>query len=104
VLDALRGSDQSGILGSRIAVAGDRLLAFLDQPAHRVTRLARAADTDLAEDVLEPLDVVLRLVQVVLEGFTELLIRCCLRHLRQRLHQLLFGVVEILELVSEYVL
>src|SRR5207302_8634273 len=38
-----------------------------------------------------------------LEGFLELFVGCCGRHLRQRLHELLLRVQQIAELVDEHV-
>src|SRR5262249_4447787 len=61
----------------------------------------RAAD--LAADVLEPANVVARLLEMVRERLTELARRRRLRQLRQRAHELLLGAVEIRDLVLEQI-
>ncbi len=56
------------------------------------------------EHLLETLDLVLRLGQVGLEALLELRVRRLLDHLRQRLGDLVLGVVDVLQCVHEQVI
>src|SRR3954452_2923933 len=101
VLDALRRSDQRRVLGGRIALHLAPLLALGDEALHALADLGRARDTDLAECLLDALQMIVRLLEMVLECLAELVVARCLRHLRQRGGQLRLGAVQILELLLQ---
>ena len=62
---------------------------------------AFASDLVHHEDLLDPLDLILGLGQVVLEGLLELGVTDLLDHLRQRLGDLLLGVIDVLQGMDE---
>jgi hypothetical protein len=104
VLDALGGADQRSVLRGRVAVLLHHLLAFGDEPLHCLAHLGRRRDAELAERLVDPLQVTARLLEVVLDGLPQLVVMRRLRHLRQRLDELLLGAVQILELFLQDVI
>ena len=58
-------------------------------------------DAELAERLLDALQVAARLLEVLLEGRTQLVVMRSLCHLRQRVDQLRLGAVQILELLFQ---
>ena len=85
-----------------VDLAGD-LLGFLDDAVDRraIDRLGLGAVH--LEHLLQPLHVVLGLVEMGLEALLELRVGRLLDHLRQRFHDLLLGVVDVLQLMHEQV-
>src|SRR5262249_18754095 len=61
-------------------------------------------DTVHLEDLLEPLDVVLGFAEMRFEPLLETRIRRFFDHVGQSLHDLLFGVVDVAQLVHEQVI
>ena len=55
------------------------------------------------EHLLEPLHVGLGFVEMRQEALLELLVGRLLGHLRQRLHELLLGIIDVLQLVHEQI-
>ena len=104
MLDALGRGDQRCVLGGGIAFHAHQLLALGDEALHALADLGRARDTDLAECLLDALQMIACLLEVVLEGLTKLIVVRRLRHLRQRRGQLRLGAVQILELLLQDVL
>ena len=86
-----------------LEVFHDRL-AFFEDAQDGVAGLAARGLADDLEDLLEALDVALGLLQMLFEAGLELGILRGLGHLRQRFHDLLFGVVDVLEGIEEQVL
>ena len=66
--------------------------------------LARAAVPRMAEAFVEALDLCLRFLQMDLEQALELRGAGGLRHLRQRLDELLFGMQDIAQLIDQELL
>src|SRR5919201_4952165 len=103
VLDSLCRRDQRRILDDRITDCGDNLLALVDQPAHPLALLGLRT-ADLGANVFETANVVARLLQVLLERTSELVVRRCPYQLRQRRHELRLSAVEVGDLLLEQVL
>ncbi len=100
----LSRGDQRGIQYVRILHILDDPLSLLDQPGHPLALLSPRAPVETREDLLEALDLPARLLEVLLEGAPQLLARRLLGQLLQPLHHLLFGAVEVLQLVDQQVL
>ncbi len=104
VLDPLGGGDQRGVARHRFAAHLDHLLALGDEALHSLADLGRVGDSELAERLLDAVQVPARLLEMLLEGLAKLVVMRRLRHLRERRHQLRLGAVQILELLLQDVL
>jgi hypothetical protein len=82
----------------------NHLFTLGDEALHPLADLGRGADADLAERLLDALQVPFRLLEVGLEGLAELVVMRRLCHLRQRCDQLRLRAVQVLELLVQYVL
>ena len=67
MLDRLRGGEQAGIERGRILVLRHDLLAFIEDALDGIAFLAARGLAEQLEDFLEPLDLPLGLVVVLLE-------------------------------------
>src|SRR5690606_40344715 len=74
-----------------------------DDAEDGLTGLAPGRLAEDLEHLLEPLDMALALLEMLLESGFQLTRLRCLCHLRQRFHDLLFGVVDVLEGIEEQV-
>ena len=101
MLGALRALDDAGVHDSVFHVFLERLAAFFDDARHTRAVLASHLFIKQLEHALESGDVALRLFEMRLEGFAELVIRGGLRQFWQCLGQLLFSVVKISDLIHE---
>ena len=97
VLDFIGGGDQAGILDGVLGAGAQDVLAFRDQPFHGFARLALGLHAHHGEDLFESLDVPLRFFEVRLEARPQVFGRGRLGHFRQRLDQLLLGIVQVAE-------
>src|SRR5215475_681482 len=104
MLGRLRRVDQRGIQHGLVGDFARSLVSLLDDAVDRrtVDRLHRK--TMHLEDLLEPLDVSLCFLEMRQKALFQLGIRGLVRHLRQRLHQLLLCIVDVLQLVREQVI
>ena len=101
VLDSLRGGDQGGVHDLRIVdVAGD-LFGFLDDAVDRRAIDGLGLDVMQLEHLLEPLDVALGFLQVLLEALLQCGVACLADHLRQCLGDLLLGIIDVAQRVHE---
>ena len=92
-----------GVLMAVIGLTGSILVFYtdIDDALHPGAGLGLGALLEVLERLLQAGDLLLGFGQVVLERFAELVAprRSC--HLRQRLHQLLFGVIDVPQFVHE---
>ena len=66
--------------------------------------LAALGEIELLEHLIEALDLTARLFEMRGEGLLELRMGGRARHFRQRLHQLLLGMVDVAQLFDEEIL
>ena len=82
VLDPLGSGDQRGVGSHRVAAHLDRLLALGDESLHPLADLGRVRDSELAERLLDAVQVPARLLEMVLEGLAKRVVMRRHRHLR----------------------
>ena len=100
MFDSLGGPNECGIQHGIVAVFIDDLLAFLDEAFHCFADLAARFLAQPFENLFEPVDVPLGLFQVILKCPLQLRGGSFLGHFRQRLHQLVLGVVEVFQFID----
>jgi hypothetical protein len=83
VLDRLRRGEHAGVKGGRTLELFHHNLAFVDHPVDGVTDFASCGLFDELENPLEPLDLILSLALVFLEGSLQLFRLDSFRHLRK---------------------
>jgi hypothetical protein len=101
VLDPLCGADERGIAHGIRRVQVDGLAPFLHQALHGGADLRPRLFVQFAKHLFQALHVGAGLLQVGFKAFLQLGIAGSLGHFWQGLHQLLFGVVEILDFVDQ---
>jgi hypothetical protein len=101
MLHRLGVGDHRGVSDVRIVGVLNAFLAFLNDAFDRRTGLALRLLAKDFEHLLETLDLTLGLLQMVVEGLLQLGGIALLRHLGQRLQNLLFGEVDVLEVMQE---
>jgi len=104
VLHALGRADQGCVLSGRIAAPLHELLALRDQAPHGHAVLGRHRDAEFPEGLVDAPQVLARLLVMMLDGLTQLVVMSRLRHLRKRHDELLLRAVQILELRLQDVL
>ena len=104
VLDRLRGGQHRGIAHFRVVAIAHDLLGFLEDAVHCGALHRLGVLAELLEHLLQPLHLALRFREVLLERGLELRILRLLRHCRQIFHDLVFGVVDVLQGVDEQVI
>ena len=99
MLDRLRGGNDADVEHGLVLDLAHEVAAFLDDAvdggALRAARLLAVQ----CEHLLQPFDLLLGLPQMVLQAAFELGIRCVFDHVGQRLHDLVLGVIDILQAV-----
>ena len=100
VLDLLGRGDEARVADLGLGLGVDDLLAFLAKPLHGLAALAPGGMAQVVEYLLQPRDVPLGLLQMVLERLFQLGRARRLGHLGKGLHKLLFGVVQVADLVN----
>ena len=104
VLDPLARADQRGIERDRVPVRPGDVVAVGDETLHRLARLRRREpDAHLGEDLLQPIDVHARLLEVRLEGITKLVRMRGRGQPRQCVDELPLGAVQIPDLLDQHV-
>jgi hypothetical protein len=104
MLDRLRGSEKTGVEGGGALEIRHHLQAFVDHSVNSVAGLAFCRAINSAKNPLEPMDLALGFSFVLLERTLQILRLRSLRHLRKRLHDLVFGVIDVLQgLVEEII-
>jgi hypothetical protein len=103
MLDRLSRGDETGIEGRAVGIVLHHSLAFLQNAEDCVAGLVAGRLADHLEDVAQALDMAFGLGAMSLEGLLEFGRLCRLRHLRQRLQDLLLGIIDVLEHVIEHV-
>ncbi len=78
-------------------------LAFFDDPGDPVAVLSADLFVQALEDLFQPCDLALRLLEVAFERLAQLRVRGRLRQFRQRLGQLFLGVIRVAQFVDECV-
>ena len=103
MLDGLRRGEQAGIerLGALVLVHD--LLALVENAHDGIAGLAAGRLVEQFENLLEALDLAFGLVVMLLERGAQLVGGGRLRHLRQRLQDLLFGEVDVLQRIEEQI-
>src|SRR6186997_1076667 len=97
MLDVLRRGDQTGIQDVRIGILLDQVAAFLDEAFHPNALLAAWADAKLVAYLLKALVMFRCLLEMRTKCVLKPLIVGGLRHLWERLYQLLLSAVKVLE-------
>jgi hypothetical protein len=104
VFDSLSGGEQGGVENLRIGdLAGD-FLGLVDDAVDGRAGHALGIMAMHAEDLLDHLDLLFGFTQVRLERLLQLRVAGLFDHLRQRLRDLLLGVVDILQGVDEQII
>src|SRR5882724_2033595 len=101
VLDGLRGGKHAGVKRLAALVLVHDLLALVEDALDRVAGLAARRLVEQFENLLEALDLAFGLAVVLFERRTQLVGLSGLRHFRQHLQNLLFGVVNVLQGIEE---
>ena len=101
MLDRLGCGQQAGIERGRIGILFHDLLAFFDKALDGIALLAARGLAEQLEYLFQPFDVPLGLVVVLFERRPQLIRIRRLRHFRQRLQDLLFGIVDVLERIEK---
>lgn len=104
MLDALGGANEASIADVGVGILADEVLAFFDEAFHGLAGVSAEAEAEIFADLFEPVDVAFGLFEVVLEALLQFGVGGGAGHLRQRLHQLFLGAVEVLQLVVEEVI
>jgi hypothetical protein len=103
VLDGLRCTDDGGIQNFLVANFASDLIAFLDQTVNGRAFDALRLLAKLLERLVETLDLLLRLFEMVLETLGQVTVRGFVDQFRQRLNDLVLGVVDVLQTVEQEV-
>ena len=90
-----------GVTSGTVPFRPDDLVPLGDQSLHSLAFLLPHLDREGRDDLLQPGDMIARLVEVLVECGAELLRMCRLDHLGQCLHQLALVAVEVAELLRE---
>jgi hypothetical protein len=101
MLDRLRRREQTGVERVAALELSSYLIGFLDQSQDRVTGLGLRALVGQFENPFNALDVALRLPRMCLKCLAKLGRVRCLRHFRQGAHELLLGVIYVLQRLEE---
>ena len=101
MLDALRGGDQGRIDDGARSFRLENFPALLDQALHCLAFLAGELPSQTLTGLVQSFDVPPRFIQMIGDRFLETGRRSLLGHLRQRLDELRFGAMEVLELIFE---
>src|SRR5712692_6323778 len=101
VLDRLRGGKHAGVKRLAALVLVHDLLALVEDALDRVAGLAARRLVEQFENLLEALDLAFGLAVMLFERRTQLVGLSGLRHFRQRLQNLLFGVINVLQGIEE---
>src|ERR1700693_5793508 len=94
---ALRRRNQPGIQFFRLGIFFNHLRAFADQPFHALALFALRTFSQRLENLFQTFHVPLGLFQVLFKSRAQFLRRRRLRHLWQRLQQLIFRAIQILQ-------
>ena len=103
VLHRLRGGDEAGIHHVLVVDLADQILAFLQDAVDRRALLALRIGVHQLEHLAQPVHLAFRFGQMLLEARAQLRVRRLLDHVGQRLHDLVLGVIEVLQPVHEQV-
>src|SRR5258705_12735926 len=101
MLDRLRGGQQTGVERWRIGILLHDLLAFIENALDGIALLAARGLAEQLEYLFQALDLSLGLIMMLFERGPQLVRIGRLRHFRQRLQDLLFGVVDVLERIEK---
>ena len=104
VLDLLCDANDECIADRIVGIQLKRALALFDEPLHRLALLASSRSVELFQGFFESLDVSFGLLEMFFESFRELLVGGRLGHLGERLGELNFSAVEILQLMNECIM
>src|SRR3954447_23975063 len=103
MLDGLRGSHDRSVEHGLVLDFARGRVGFLDQAVDRRAVGARGLFAELVEHLLEPLDLLIGFLQMALEALRKIAVGRQVNHLRQRLGDLLFGVIHILQPVQQQI-
>src|SRR4051812_39795492 len=103
MLDRLGGSDEPGVESGHAAKLLHDFRTLVSNAIDRFAALASRRLADNTEDAGEAFDLALGLPKVLVEGCSQLLRLCRLRHLGQCLDDLVFSEVDVLERLVEEV-
>ncbi|GAC1355925.1 MAG: hypothetical protein NVSMB3_01680 [Acidobacteriaceae bacterium] len=95
MLDAKRGTDETGVFESALFVLLERLLDLLDATFHAAAMLSGGLFAEVLEDLAQTQDLALGLVEVITEELLHFGIAATFYGLRKRFDQLIFGAVEV---------
>jgi hypothetical protein len=101
MLDLLGRGNHDAVELVALLVLGEVLLRFFDQTLHRLTGLALGALAHELEHLLEARHLVLRYLEMFLEGLLQFRVAGRLCHFGQSFGQLLLRVVKIAELLGQ---
>jgi len=104
VFDRLCRADDRGIQHFLVGDFARDLIGFLDEAVDRRALHALRFLAELLEHLVEARDLVLGLVEMVFQALGEIAVGRLVDQLRQRLHDLVFGVVDVLQPVKQQVI
>ena len=97
MLDLLRRRDHHRVARAVLRRLADHVVAFGEQVLDALAFLAAGRHPQPLENLFKTVDVLLRLLQMLFECRLQLPVGRSFRELRQRLRQLLLGVVNVLQ-------
>lgn len=103
VLDALCRCDETGVADCRARLFVQEVLAFFDEPVHRLALVTRELDAEGRRRLLKAFDVVLGLIEVLFEPGPQALMVSGSGHLWQCLEELSLCAVKILQLLVKQI-
>ena len=103
VLDRLRRGDQGRVQNLLVGNVAADFIGFLENTVDGRAIDCLGLDAMQFEDLFDALDVTRGLAKVFLEAGLQLRIGCLVDHLRKRLFDLLFGVIDVAQRVDEEV-
>lgn len=103
VLDRLRGCDQGGVENVLVVDVAADFIGFLENAVDSRTVDRLGLHAMQFEHLLDPLDMAFGLAEVLLQAGFQLRIGSLVDHLRQRLLDLFFGVIDVAKRVDEEV-
>src|SRR6185312_2598694 len=101
MLDRLRRGEQTGVERLAPPVFGHDLLALIENAFNRVAGLSSRRHVEQPENLLQTINLTFSLIMMLFKSGAQLVGVGGLRHLRQRLQNLLFSEVDVLERIEE---
>src|SRR5688572_9729762 len=100
MLHPLRGGDEARVDHGGRTILLEHALSLLDEAFHALALLSARFLAEALEDLIEPLDLLLRDIDVLAEGLLQLGGVRSLRHPRESFQELLLRVVDVLQLLD----